>query len=83
MTKIRQEELHNGHHQQSSEKIGSLTNAVSNEKSITINRIHDVTTVATLDRITGKAHDGDLHRGFAVWEVRCYFPQPSSSKQSL
>jgi hypothetical protein len=24
------------------EKIGSLTNAVSNEKSITINRIHDV-----------------------------------------
>jgi hypothetical protein len=37
------------------EKIGSLTNAVSNEKSITINRIHDVTTVTTLDRITGKA----------------------------
>jgi hypothetical protein len=37
------------------EKIGSLTNAVSNEKSITINRIHDVTAVTTLDRITGKA----------------------------
>jgi len=25
------------------EKIGSLTNAVSNDRSITINRIHDVT----------------------------------------
>jgi hypothetical protein len=37
------------------EKIGSLTNAVSNDKGITINRIHDVTTVTTLDRITGKA----------------------------
>ena len=37
------------------EKIGSLTNAVSNDKSITIDRIHDVTTVTTLDRITGKA----------------------------
>ncbi len=37
------------------ENIGSLTNAVSNEKSITINRIHDVTTATTLDRITGKA----------------------------
>jgi sporulation protein YlmC with PRC-barrel domain len=36
------------------EKIGSLTNAVSNEKSITINRIHDVTIVGTRDRNTGE-----------------------------
>jgi hypothetical protein len=32
-----------------------LTNAVSNDKSITVNRIHDVTTATTLDRNTGKA----------------------------
>jgi hypothetical protein len=37
------------------EKNGSLTDEVSNEKSITINRIHDVTIVTTLDRITDKA----------------------------
>lgn len=37
------------------ENIGSLTNAVSNDKSITINRIHDVTIVTTRDRSTGKA----------------------------
>jgi len=36
------------------EKIGSLTNAVSNDTSITINRIHDVTIVSTRDRITGE-----------------------------
>jgi hypothetical protein len=36
-------------------EIESLTNAVSNEKSITINRIHDVTTVTTFGRVTGKA----------------------------
>jgi hypothetical protein len=36
------------------ENIGSLTTAVSNDKSITINRIHDVTIVSTRDRITGK-----------------------------
>jgi hypothetical protein len=36
------------------EKIWSLTNTVSSDESITINRIHDVTTVTTLDRITGK-----------------------------
>ena len=36
------------------EKIGSLTHAVSNDKSITINRLNDVTTVTTRDRNTGK-----------------------------
>jgi hypothetical protein len=36
------------------EKIGSLTNAVSSEKSVTINRLNDVTTVTTRDRNTGK-----------------------------
>lgn len=36
------------------ENIGSLTNAVSNDTSITINRIHDVTIVSTRDRNTGE-----------------------------
>lgn len=36
------------------ENIGSLTYSVSNDTSITINRIHDVTIVSTRDRITGK-----------------------------
>ena len=36
------------------EKIGSLTNAVSNDRSITINRIHDVTIVSTRNRNTGE-----------------------------
>jgi hypothetical protein len=36
------------------EKIGSLTHAVSSDTSITINRIHDVTIVSTLDRDTRK-----------------------------
>jgi len=35
------------------EKIGSLTTAVSNDTSITINRIHEVTIVSTRDRNTG------------------------------
>jgi hypothetical protein len=36
------------------EKIGSLTVAISSEKTVTINRLNDVTTVTTLDRNTGK-----------------------------
>jgi hypothetical protein len=36
------------------EEIGRLTNAASNSHSITINRIHDVTTVTTPDGNTGK-----------------------------
>jgi hypothetical protein len=36
------------------EKIGSLTVAVSNDKSVTINRLNDVTTVIVRDRNTGK-----------------------------
>jgi len=36
------------------QKIRSLTNAVSNDKSITINRIHDVTIVSTRDRNIGE-----------------------------
>jgi type I restriction enzyme S subunit len=35
-------------------RFGSLTNAVSNDKSVTINRLNDVTTVTTRDRNTGK-----------------------------
>ena len=36
------------------EKIGSLDTAVSNDKSVTINRLNDVTTVTVRDRNTGK-----------------------------
>ena len=36
------------------EKIGSLTNAISSDHSVTINRIHDVTIVSTRDRNTGE-----------------------------
>jgi hypothetical protein len=36
------------------EKIGSLDVAISSEKTVTINRINDVTTVTTRDRNTGK-----------------------------
>jgi hypothetical protein len=36
------------------EKIGSLTVAISSEKTVTINRLNDVTTVTTLDRNTGE-----------------------------
>jgi len=35
------------------EKIGSLTTAISNDKTVTINRINDVTTVSVRDRNTG------------------------------
>ena len=31
-------------------KIGSLTTAVSNDKIVTINRAHNVTTITTIDR---------------------------------
>jgi len=37
------------------EKIGSLTTAISNDKTVTINRINDVTTVSVRDRNTGKS----------------------------
>jgi hypothetical protein len=37
------------------ERIGLLTHSVSNNRSITINRTGDVTTVTTLDRNTGSA----------------------------
>ena len=36
------------------EKIGSLTVAISNEKTVTINRLGDVTTISVRDRNTGK-----------------------------
>ena len=36
------------------EKIGSLTVAISNEKTVTINRVGDVTTISVRDRNTGK-----------------------------
>lgn len=35
------------------EKIGSLTVAISKDKSIVINRLRDVTTVTTRDSSTG------------------------------
>ena len=35
-------------------KIGSLTVSISNDKSIVINRLRDVTTVSVRDRNTGK-----------------------------
>ena len=35
-------------------KIGSLTVSISNDKSVTINRLNDVTTVTVRDRNTGK-----------------------------
>ncbi len=37
------------------EKIGSLTTAISNDNTVTINRINDVTTVSVRDRYTGKS----------------------------
>jgi hypothetical protein len=36
------------------EKVGSLTNSVSNNHSITINRLHNVTTVRVRNRTTGE-----------------------------
>lgn len=36
------------------EKIGALTVAISNDRSITINRLNGVTTVTVRDRNTGK-----------------------------
>jgi hypothetical protein len=35
-------------------KIGSLTTAISNDKSVTINRLNDVTIVTVRDRNTSK-----------------------------
>jgi hypothetical protein len=37
------------------EHIGLLTTAISNEKSITISRLHDVATITVRDRTKGKA----------------------------
>jgi len=36
------------------EVVGSLTTAISNDKSVTINHTKDVTIVTTRDRNTGK-----------------------------
>ena len=36
------------------ENVGSLTVAMSNEKTVIINRLDDVTTVTVRDRNTGK-----------------------------
>jgi hypothetical protein len=36
------------------EKVGSITTAISNDKSITIQRTQNVTIVSTRDKITGK-----------------------------
>ena len=49
------------------EKIGSLDTAISNDKSVTINHLNDVTTVTVRDRNTGKVTSetffGDLPFG--------------------
>jgi hypothetical protein len=50
---IRQEERM-GYINNQGEKIGSLTVAIGKEKTVTINRLNDVTTVTTQDRTTGK-----------------------------
>jgi hypothetical protein len=60
------------------EKVGSLTNAVSNDQSITINRPRDVTMVSTRDRNTGSNH-GDIRRGSAVWQLRAARPVSGSN----
>jgi len=36
------------------ENIGSLTVAISGERTVTINRLHNVTTVVVRERNTGK-----------------------------
>jgi len=36
------------------EKIGSITTAISNDKSITINRSDFATTITTFDKTTGE-----------------------------
>jgi hypothetical protein len=36
------------------EKIGSLDTAISNDKSVTIKRLNDVTSATVRDRSTGK-----------------------------
>ena len=36
------------------EKIGSLAVAIGKDKTVTINRLNDVTTVTTQDRTTGR-----------------------------
>lgn len=36
------------------EKIGSITTAISNDKSITINRTNFSTTITTVDKTTGE-----------------------------
>ena len=54
-TKINKEERRMDFINNNGEKIGSLTTAISNDKTVTINRINDVTTVSVRDRNTGKS----------------------------
>jgi hypothetical protein len=53
-TQVRQKGWRMDYINNKDEKIGSLTVAVSNDKSVTINRLNDVTTVIVRDRNTGK-----------------------------
>jgi hypothetical protein len=53
-TQIRREELRMDYINNNGEKIGSLTVAIGKDKTVTINRLNDVTTVTTQDRTTGK-----------------------------
>ena len=43
-----------GLHKQQRREIGSLTVAIGKDKTVTINRLNDVTTVTAQDRTTGK-----------------------------
>jgi hypothetical protein len=54
-TKINKEERRMDFINNNGDKIGSLTTAISNDKTVTINRINDVTTVSVRDRNTGKS----------------------------
>ena len=48
------------------EKVGSQTVAISNDKSVMINRLNDVTVITTRDRNHRQGHDRDVFRGFAI-----------------
>jgi hypothetical protein len=66
--KIKQKERSMDYINNKGEKIGSLTNAVSIDRAVTINRLNDATTVTTRDR-HGQGHIGDILWRFAVWRV--------------
>jgi hypothetical protein len=66
------------------EVVGSLTVAISNDKSITISRTPDVTIVSTRDRNT-EGFEGNIYGRFAIWQlgVRTRHTQMSQRQQFL